>query len=165
MFSRILVPTDFSDASDAALDYARVLAGTFGASLRVLHVLEIPSALMGPEAYIVDSPAFQAGMFEDAKSRLQHRVTPEDRTRYAASTEIISGTSARSIIGYATERGIDLIVMGTQGRSGLSHLLMGSVAERVVRQAPCPVMTVRQAPASHARVRERLQDEWVPAAV
>jgi nucleotide-binding universal stress UspA family protein len=161
MFTRILVPTDFSEPSDAALDYARVLAGKFGASLHVLHVVETPSAMMSPEVYIADSPEAQVQLFEDAKNRLQHRVTPNDRTRYAATTEIVSGPNARSIVNYATERGMDLIVMGTHGRTGMAHLLMGSVAEKVVRDAPCPVMTVRRAPAAPIRVPEQLQKEWV----
>jgi nucleotide-binding universal stress UspA family protein len=163
MFTRILVPTDFSEPSDAALDYARVLAGRFGASLHVLHVIETPGAMMSPEVYIADSPEVQAQLFEHAKDRLQHRVTPNDRTRHGATTEIVSGPSARSIVNYATERGMDLIVMGTHGRTGVAHLLMGSVAEKVVRDAPCPVMTVRRAPAAKARVPEQLEKEWIRA--
>jgi nucleotide-binding universal stress UspA family protein len=163
MFARILVPTDFSQPSDAALDYARERAAKFGASLHFLHVIDMPAAVMSPEVGIVDSPELRARLFEDASDRLQLRITPNDRTRHAATTEIIWGTSAQGIVNYATDRGMDLIVMGTHGRGGVAHLLLGSVAERVVRHAPCPVMTVRQAPARTVHVPEPLQTEWIQA--
>ena len=165
MFTRILVPTDFSEPSEAALDYARVMADTFGASLHVLHVFDAPFAAgaVSPEVFIADSPAAQAHLFEEASSRLQHRVTPADRTRYRATAEIVTGTSAESIVTYARKRGMDLIVMGTHGRTGLDHLLMGSVSEKVVRTAPCPVMTVRRAPAVRIPVPTPLQTAWEQA--
>jgi universal stress protein A len=162
MFTRILVPTDFSEPSEAALDYARMVADTFGASLHVLHVFDAPFAAgaVSPELFIAESPAAQAQLFEEASSRLQHRVTPADRTRYRATTEIVTGTSAESIVTYARDRGMDLIVMGTHGRSGLSHLLMGSVSEKVVRTAPCPVMTVRRARTARIPVPAPLRTAW-----
>jgi nucleotide-binding universal stress UspA family protein len=163
MFTRILVPTDFSQPSDVALDYAREVANKFGASLHLLHVIETPVAVMSPEVGIVDSPELRAQLFEDARDRLQRRITPNDRTHHAATTEIVWGTSAHSIVTYATERGMDLIVMGTHGRGGVAHLLMGSVAEKVVRHAPCPVMTVRQTPAHTVRVPEPLETVWIQA--
>ena len=161
MITRILVPTDFGEPSEAALDYARVLAGTFGASLHVLHVLDTPFAAgaVSPEGFIADSPAAQARLFAEAHDRLQRRVTPSDRTRHSARTEIVTGTTAESIVNYARERGMDLIVMGTHGRSGLAHLLSGSVAQKVVRTAPCPVMTVRRAPAARIPVPAGLLKE------
>ncbi len=144
MFTRILVPTDFSGQSDAALDYARAIAGKFGSTLYLLHVIEAPfvSGALGSEAFIGDTPAAQMELIQESQTRLSHRITPADRTRFNATGEIVSGTTAHSIVEYAAERGIDLIVMGTHGRSGVAHLLMGSVAERVVRTAPCPVLTV-----------------------
>ena len=164
MFSRILVPTDFSEPSDAALAYARVLAEKFGASLHVLHVFESPfvAGAVSPEVFVDDSPAVQAQLLEEAKNRLQHRVSAADRANYAATTEIVGGHSARAIVDYAIERKMDLIVMGTHGRSGVAHLLMGSVAEKVVRTAPCPVMTVRRAPRPEVSVPD-LTTEWLHA--
>jgi nucleotide-binding universal stress UspA family protein len=158
MFARILVPTDFSQPSDAALAYARALAARFGASLHVLHVFESPftAGAVSPEVFVDDSPAVQAALFDEAKNRLQHRVTARDREHHAATTEIVAGRSAPAIVNYAAERKMDLIVMGTHGRSGIAHLLMGSVAEKVVRTAPCPVMTVRRAPAAGGQVPEPL---------
>jgi universal stress protein A len=159
MFTCILVPTDFSEPSEAALEYARGLAGTFGASLLVLHVFDAPvmAGAMSPEGFIAESPEVLARLFEDARSRLQRRVTAADRHHYGAKTEIVTGASADCIVNYARDRGIDLIVMGTHGRSGLAHLLVGSVAEKVVRAAPCPVMTVHRAPATRIQVPEQLQ--------
>ncbi len=159
MFTRILVPTDFSEPSEAALDYARALAGTFGASLHLLHVFNAPCAAgaVSPEGFIAESPEVHASLFEDARSRLQRRVTATDRNQYGAKTEIVTGSSPESIVNYAKERGMDLIVMGTHGRSGLAHLLIGSVAEKVVRTAPCPVMTVRRAPATRMQVPDQVQ--------
>jgi nucleotide-binding universal stress UspA family protein len=150
MFTSILVPTDFGAASDAALEYARRVAAKFGATLHVLHVVEGSYATgpMGTEAFITESPAIQQALMDDAMARLNARVTADDRARFNATTELITGVSARVILEFAQTRGIDLIVMGTHGRSGVAHLLMGSVAEKVVRGAPCPVLTVRQAPAS-----------------
>jgi nucleotide-binding universal stress UspA family protein len=165
MFTRILVPTDFSEPSEAALDYAREMADKFGASLHVLYVFDAPftAGPVSPEVFIADSPAAQAQLFEQARARLQHRVRPSDRVRYRATTEIVTGTSAESIVTYSRERGIDLIVMGTHGRSGLSHLLMGSVSEKVLRTAPCPVMTVRRARAVRIPLPVFLVSETVPA--
>jgi universal stress protein A len=154
-FTRILVPSDFSAASDAALEYARIVAAKFGATVYLLHVIEAPfvTGPLGTEAYITDVPAVQQELFDDAKARLAHRVTADDRTRFNVVTDTYGGTSARTIVDYANEHGIELIVMGTHGRSGMAHLLMGSVAERVIRTAPCPVLTVRQAPVPFAVAR------------
>ena len=160
MFTRILVPTDFSPSSDAALEYAKVLAAQFGASLHVLHVVDARFAA-GPvasEAYIAESADAGTRVFEDARVRLSHRLTANDRIRYRAATEIVTGAGAQAIIDYATERGMDLIVMGTHGRSGLAHLLVGSVAEEVVRHAPCPVLTVRHSPTEEVRTAEQLEE-------
>jgi nucleotide-binding universal stress UspA family protein len=157
MFATILVPTDFSGPSDAALEYARGLAATFGASLHVLHVIEAPyaSGALGTGAVNDETPALYAELFERARAALARRVSASDRTRLNATTEIVTGRTDTRIIEYAVERGIDLIVMGTHGRQGMAHLLMGSVAEKVVRAAPCAVMTVRGSGATAAAARPR----------
>lgn len=145
--SRILVPTDFSAPSDYALDCARGIAERCGASLHLLHVLEeaIDTAAFGTEVFVADSPEVRAARLEDARERLAHRVAT-GATAPATTTEILVGSSGRSIARYADEQGFDLIVMGTHGRAGFAHLVMGSVAEHVVRTAPCPVLTLRQPP-------------------
>ena len=143
--SQILVPTDFSATSDAALDYARELAARFGARLQILHVVQ-DTSVSGPlvsEAYVPETPGVRTSILEDAKTRIAHRLTPRDREAFAASGEVVFGRGADTIVEYAADRGIDLIVMGTHGRTGVAHLLLGSVAERVVRTAHCAVLTVR----------------------
>ncbi len=160
MFNRILVPTDFSPTSDAALDYAGVLAEKFGGTLHLLHVLEDPfmTAAAASEAYIPEAPEVRAALLRDAESRLAHRIRPSLTGYRSATSEVIMGTGAKAIVDYAAEHAMSLIVMGTHGRGGMAHLLLGSVAERVVRTAPCPVLTVRE-----AAVRERA-DEPLPGA-
>jgi nucleotide-binding universal stress UspA family protein len=148
MFRRILVPTDFSAPSDAALDYARQLAETVGASLHLLHVVEESATMpLASEMGVGDLGRTIAALMKDAQMRLSHRVTAADRARLRMTSEVVGGSSASTIVDYAAENGFDLIVMGTHGRRGMAHLMMGSVAERVIRSAGCPVLTVRTAPA------------------
>ena len=143
--TRILVPTDFSATADAALDYAYGLAERFGASLELLHVLDDPFVVdgMAAEAYIAEGPALRTAMLQEAEERLRHRASPRADVP-DIKTEVLFGHGARTIAEYAADRGVDLIVMGTHGRTGFAHLLLGSVAEQLVRTASCPVLTVRQ---------------------
>jgi nucleotide-binding universal stress UspA family protein len=132
---KILVPLDFEEASDVALTYGRSLAKAFGAELHVLHVMENQFLRLTFKS----AAAVEAGI----ASRLAERLTSEDRTSFHAVTALrMSDIPSDEIIQYAELEGIDLIVMGTHGRAPTAHLLMGSVAERVVRMAPCPVLTV-----------------------
>jgi nucleotide-binding universal stress UspA family protein len=142
---QILVPTDFGEPADAALIYGRELATRFGATLHVLHVAEnIYITTFGAENYAAVAPDLQRELEEGARVRLNELVVDSDGSgppiRHLVMT---SASPAFAIIDYAKENGIDLIVMGTHGRGALAHLLMGSVAERVVRLASCPVLTVR----------------------
>jgi nucleotide-binding universal stress UspA family protein len=152
MFNRILVPTDFSATSDAALEHARVFAERFGGSLHLLHVVEDQYATgpLGGEVYAQQAAGTLTSLVQEAQERLSHRINALDRSRFRATTEVIVGTAMRTIAEYAGDNGYDLIVMGTHGRTGLAHVLMGSVAEHVVRTAPCPVLTVRTVPARAA---------------
>jgi universal stress protein A len=146
MFNRILVPTDFSPPSDAALEYARILAAKFGSTLRILHVIDDPSASSEfvADGFAPSTEDIQAALLEHARKSLDRLMNLVDRSRYNAHVDAVIGTPAEAIINYASATGTSLIVMGTHGRTGLAHLLMGSVAEQVVRTAPCPVLTVRQ---------------------
>jgi nucleotide-binding universal stress UspA family protein len=140
----VLVATDFSDASEPALAYGREFARTFGAALHVLHVVDNQMMFAGPEAAGVDFTRVQADLVAGAESALERIVTAQDRQQLRARTAIRAGSSpALEIAAYAKTEGVDLIVMGTHGRGFMSHLLMGSVAEKAVRIAPCPVLTVR----------------------
>ena len=145
MFSRILVPTDFSPPSDAALEYARILAAKFGSSLQILHVIDDPTASSEfvADGFSPSTAGIRTRLLEHATARLEHLLTLVDRSRYHACVDAVLGLPAQTIVEYASATGTALIVMGTHGRTGLAHLLMGSVAERVVRTAPCPVLTVR----------------------
>lgn len=152
MFSRILVPMDFSAPSDAALDYARGVAMRFDASLHLLHVADDPyRALYGGQVFVPEVERLRRQIVNDAAGRLKARLTASDVTDCEATVDAIIGTPAGSIVEYAGGHGIDLIVMGTHGRGGMSHVLMGSITERVIRTAPCPVLTVREAPTPVAR--------------
>jgi len=147
MFKRILVPVDFSPPSDAALQYARNVAARYGASLHLLHVAEDPyRAFYSAEVFVPQVEGLREEILSDTARQLTARLQPSDITQLHATAESIIGTPAGSIVEYAAGRDIDLIVMGTHGRGGMAKLLMGSVAERVVRMAPCPVLTVREGP-------------------
>lgn len=141
----ILVATDFSEPSNAALAYGRELAARFNAGLHVLHIAEnIYITTFGAETYAAVAPDFQAEVEQSARARLEQLVLDRDGSGPKTTPVVMTSASpAFAIIDYAGEHGIDLIVMGTHGRGALAHLLMGSVAERVVRLAPCPVLTVR----------------------
>ena len=162
--TRILVPTDFSATADAALDYAYVLADRFGASIELLHVLDDPFVAdgMAAEAYISEAPVLRSSMLREAQERLRHRATPREGVTHI-DTEVLFGHGARTIAEYAAERGVDLIVMGTHGRTGFAHLLLGSVAERLVRTAPCPVLTVRHPEAKGLRSELVYDVDHLPA--
>lgn len=143
---RMLVPTDFSAASDLALEYAVDMARRYGASMDLLHVLEEPIHTTAyPDGYFVELPALRQQMTEQAEGRLDQDAKKCAAANVDARTRVVVGRPATAITQEASDRGADLIVMGTHGRSGFAHFVLGSVAERVLRSAPCPVLTVRQA--------------------
>jgi len=141
----ILVSTDFSEPSDAALAYGRALARTFGATLHVLHVVgNVPTVVYGAEAYAAAMPELQQEIEDSARKQLADLLVDNDQPSLPVRPVVLtSNAPAAAIVDYASVERIDLIVAGTHGRGGVAHLLMGSVAERVVRTAPCPVLTVR----------------------
>ena len=141
----ILVATDFSEPSDAALTYGRALARNFTATLHVLHVVNNVSAVVyGAEAYVVAMPELQQELEDSARKQLDELLVDNDPHPLPTRRVLIASSApAAAIVDYAGREHIDLIVTGTHGRGAVAHLLMGSVAERVVRTAPCPVLTVR----------------------
>ncbi|HUE86104.1 MAG TPA: universal stress protein [Vicinamibacterales bacterium] len=139
-FKTIVVATDFSDASNLALEYARVLANRFDAGLRVLHVVQTPMPL-GSEMYVPEVMTVAERAVQEVQQQLT--TTLERIGGDNVIGQVLMGLAPRKIVEYATDHEADLIVMGTHGRGAIAHLLMGSVAERVVRTAPCPVFTVR----------------------
>ena len=141
----VLVPTDFGSASDTALQYGRALAERFGARLHVLHVAPdgFLTAAMG-YGYASVPVSVQEEIELSARKQLETLLTDEDRQALHARAIVVTHNApAAAIIEYAKSNKISLIVLGTHGRGALAHLFMGSVAERVVRLAPCPVLTVR----------------------
>jgi nucleotide-binding universal stress UspA family protein len=158
-FRRILVPTDFSAPSDAALDCARRLAAGFGGSIHLLHALDdvSDSGVAGSEFFVTEPPQARSMRLMDARDRLMHRITADDRVALHATTEVIFGSPSQIIVDYAADNQFDLIVMGTHGRTGMAHLLIGSVAERVVRTAGCPVLAT-QHPWEHAANMVKQED-------
>lgn len=137
----ILVPTDFGAAAKHALAYAIRLADTFGASLHVIHVLDDSFAVAGYlETYAGD---YMQAAERQAAEELESLLTPEQNVRYSAALVVRTGKPAIEILGYLGEhREIDLVVMATAGRGRVARFMMGSVTDRVLRAAQCPVLTV-----------------------
>ena len=142
----LLVATDFSECSEVAVEHGRALAAAFGASLHLLHVVTAP--VQEPWAGYTPSAEFEhvvQRLEAEARQRLEQLATglPKDRVVLA----VVWGNPADQILEYARAHHVDLIVCGTHGRRGWDHVLMGSVAERLVRLAPCPMLTVHASPA------------------
>ena len=145
VLNKVLVATDFGPASDSALQYGRALARGFGAALHVLHVTEnIFARATDGYGYIAIPAQVQEELEQAGRKQTEGLLYAEDRADlHAVAITITSNSPAEAIVDYARANTIDLIVMGTHGRGAVAHLLMGNVAERVVRMAPCPVLTVR----------------------
>jgi len=142
----ILVPTDFSDASEAALNYGKAMAEAFGASLHLVHVMEdLLAQAWAAEVYVASMPQLREEIDKESRQRLASMLTDDERRRYRVETALLAGNPFVEIVRYAKAHSVDLIVMGTHGRGPIAHMLLGSVAEKVVRKSPCPVLTVRDA--------------------
>jgi nucleotide-binding universal stress UspA family protein len=153
MIRNILVPTDFSAGSEIALAYAKELAGATGAALHFIHV--VPNAF-GPgaysETYVPPPREYFEGLEKDARTRLEQWVPASDQRAFRAVLTAVVGAPSEEILARVTEEPpIDLIVMATHGRGGVARVVMGSVADQIVRRAPCPVLTVREDSKARAR--------------
>jgi nucleotide-binding universal stress UspA family protein len=137
---RILVPIDFSEPSQNALDHAKELAMTYGAEIHLLHVVEevaLPGAYgMEPISFVVPE------IIQSTETALADMVKEEVGYEHVR-VESVAGYPATTILDYIDEHDIDLVAIATHGRTGLDRLLLGSVAEKVVRRAACPVFTVK----------------------
>ena len=140
---RILLPTDFSNYSACATKYACELALRFDAELHLLHTLEIRTDVTPDFAMGLALPRY----INESKAAVEKSLTGVLDPQWSAGRKVIhailEGSPKVEIIRYARQQDIDLIVLSTHGRTGLAHVIMGSVAESVVRTAPCPVLTVR----------------------
>jgi universal stress protein A len=145
----IVVPTDFSEGSRAALAYAETLAKAFEARLELVHAWATPPYI--PAEAVVgagEGARTLAALAEQHAEEQMKALLSSHGELSAVGTTSKPGDAVHVILELAEEKQADLIVMSTHGRSGLSHLLMGSVTEKVVRRAPCPVLTVREAKSS-----------------
>jgi nucleotide-binding universal stress UspA family protein len=142
VFYRIVVPTDFSDCSEEAWRLARRVAAA-GGELVLLHVLS--EAPLYRESPTTDVRAVYDGARRWAETALEERVAAARTEGLSARAALRSGVAYREIVALATDERADLIVIGTHGRGGMDRALLGSVADRVVRLAPCAVMTIRAA--------------------
>lgn len=141
-FHTLLVPLDFSDHSSAALDLAIELARAAPGKIHLLHAYEVPLGAIPP--YGVALPPSLIGQVRDAAARrLEKSAQRVEAAGVACETHVLHAAPANAIVEAATSTGADLIVMGTRGLTGVKHVLLGSVAERTVRTAPCPVLTIR----------------------
>ena len=143
-WTKICCPIDFSETSRAALEEASELAQRYQAELVLLHVFEPPVAT-------ADLMVAPPEMFEQTARELERKLDlwrseVERRGAKAVRSRVVTGAAATEVVRFAREGGYDLVVMGTHGRRGLRHLVLGSVAERVVREAPCAVLVVRPRP-------------------
>src|SRR5919201_5660357 len=139
----VLVPIDFSATADRALTYAIALAQQLQARLTLLHVLDLTPVTMedmttGMTATYLDD------LETDAQHLLQASRERVQRAGLQAESLLVQGTPTQTILDTAGDKGVDLIIMGTHGRTGLAHVLLGSVAEHVIRHAPCPVLVMRK---------------------
>ena len=139
---RILAPTDFSEYSEHALRYACEFADRFGAELQLLSVVHDTKAVFD-ELDMTTFEAYFSQQEEANRRRLEQLPASPWNERLRVIRKVGVGNPFLEIIRYAKLQNIDLIVMGTHGRTGLQHVLLGSVAEKVVRKAPCPVLTIR----------------------
>ncbi|MEW6719668.1 MAG: universal stress protein [Thermodesulfobacteriota bacterium] len=145
MFSKILLPSDFSECSAEAARAARRLAGHFGSELLVLHVMDEPAAFDPMFRGEVPIELLRGRMEAYCSDAMERFVAAHFQGMPAVATRIVSGVPYREIVRLAREEGTGLIVIGTHGRTGVEHVIFGSTAEKVVRMAPCPVLSVRQA--------------------
>ncbi|HSL02349.1 MAG TPA: universal stress protein [Nitrospiraceae bacterium] len=146
MIKRILFATDFSRWAQRAEDYACALACWWKASLTVLCVAEFPPGL-NPD-YLVNQQ-YLADLLKTASSQLVDLKGRAERRGIAVTTKVATGIPSEEVIAAAGAEDSDLIVVGTRGKTGLAHILLGSTAERVIRGAPCPVLSVRMEPADN----------------
>lgn len=140
---KILFPTDFSACSDAALDALIALASQMNATVTALHVVHVPEQFGPYEAWVYDRLEVERAIVKETQAHLEKYVKEKIPSSITSDWRVLTGPPDLEIAAFAKSGGYDLVVMGTHGRGGMSHLLIGSVAEKIVRRCPCPVLTVR----------------------
>ena len=139
MYEEILVATDGSPTARRAVDHAVELAADFDAHLYVVYVVDATAYGFADAR----SDLVRDALTDEGEAAVESAVEAAEAAGVEAESVVVTGSPARDIVAYATDHGVDLLVVGTHGHRGLDRLLLGSVAERVVRTAPMPVLTVR----------------------
>lgn len=140
--NKILVPTDFSDLSLAALEYATSFAKIYDAKIYMIHVVENPTALAF-HSVDISSETVLRDAEEEAENQLRDFISNKLPTVKGIMPIVRRGNASREIVHHAMEENFDVIIMATHGRTGFAHMLMGSIAESVVRYSSVPVLTVK----------------------
>jgi universal stress protein A len=145
MFSKILVPIDFSEYTPDILKYATEIAQRFGATIHLIHVIPNMDYFTPYESFMAaeNMVAVQKGIESEVQRDLEE--TAKSISDIPVVKAVRMGVSFVEIVDYVRTEGIDLVIMATHGRGGLEHIIIGSVAEKVVRKSPCPVLTIRPA--------------------
>jgi nucleotide-binding universal stress UspA family protein len=144
-FQKILVPTDFSADAEEALRLASELSRGYSATLTLIHVYD-PIAYPLPDGYMMYTPGQLSHMLAEFDKRLARaKESAKAAGALEVTTRLLQGSTAAEIVRFAQDEGYDVIVIGTHGRTGIPRLLLGSIAERVVQTAACPVLTVKRA--------------------
>ena len=153
---QLLVPTDFSPTSDIALRYAFDIAPVT-AAIHVVHVVDETRMVAAyPDGFVAEVPGAREQLVASAYTRLGELTKRPEATPVAVTTEVVVGQPAAAIAAIAEARRADVIVMGTHGRGAFARAMLGSVAERVLRSAPCPVLTIRDNSHTADEVAEEL---------
>ncbi len=150
MFKKILFPTDFSESAIAPVPYVTDLATKYGSKVYVLHVLYDIARASGWHVPSIDMETFYSELRSGAEEELE-RFTKEHLSGLPEIEKAIkTGMPSEEIVNFVHQNGIDLVIISTHGRSGINRVLFGSTASRVVRQAPCPILTVRMPAKKHS---------------
>jgi universal stress protein A len=145
---KILCPVDFSEPSEKGLELARSLAARLGAELHIMHSIDVAPVIATPRisaaAPVFDVSGYRKALMESAEERLAALADHQETADVRVTTHLAEGAAAHEIIDLAAKLGVDMIVIATHGHSGWRRLIFGSVTEKVVRTAPCPVLTVNE---------------------
>jgi nucleotide-binding universal stress UspA family protein len=142
---KLLVPVDLSDTTPAVVEFAEGLADHFGAELTLLHVWELPPFAQSESLQVVAGPD-KKPLSEHVRQEAAQELSKLSPSRADVTRKVVIGNAAEDIVHTATSGGFDLVVIGTHGRGGLAHIALGSVAERVLRRSPVPVLVVPTRP-------------------
>lgn len=138
----ILCPIDFSESSQPALKYAVAIARRFGAKVCILYVSDVDDFNYDDQT-LVEDEEFNEAKAKEKKTKLINSIPEDIRNQIEIETKILTGVPYEEIVDFSIESGVDLIVMGTHGRTGLKHVIMGSISEKVVGKSPCPVLLIK----------------------